>query len=224
MRFIEFFAGNQALTTIFEEKGFESFSLDIIQVRGARKIDFLVDFMHWDYKTFEKDYFDVIWFGFPCTTFSKASGGKHFLRNAYPLTDTAKASIIMLHRMFDIINWFHSAVFYIENPAGGLVNNIHFREIFDTYQAYIYRLDQSTFGYYTQKPTDIFTNSNIPFLHCPHYRVKGKRQKIKFDNLSLVKRQAYTSAFASFICNNALQHLGSPCFCLKTSSGATQTM
>lgn len=207
MRFIEFFAGKQALTKTFESKGFECLSLDNNQVKGARKIDYLIDFMEWDYKSFDKNYFDFIWFGFPCTTFSKASGGKHFLRHAYPLTDEAKKSIKMLKRMFAIIEWFDRAVFYIENPAGGLCNNIHFRERFDKYQAFIYRLDQSTFNYYTQKPTDIFTNSKIPFLHCPHYRVKGKKQKIKFDNLSLVNRQAYTQEFAEFIFENAIRNL-----------------
>jgi hypothetical protein len=207
MRFIEFFAGKQALTTIFESNGYECFSLDNNQVSGARKIDFLVNFMNWDYKSYDKNYFNIIWFGFPCTTFSKASGGKHFLRHAYPLTDEAKNSIIMLKRMFEIINWFDTAIFYIENPAGGMINNIHFLQYFDKNQAFIFRLDQSTFGYYTQKPTDIFTNSKIPFLSCPHYRVKGKRQKIKFDNLSLVNRQAYTVEFARFIFENAIKNL-----------------
>lgn len=203
MRFIEFFAGKQSLTTVFEKEGFDCYSLDNNQVRGCRKLDFNIDFMVWDYTKYDKNYFDVLWFGFPCTTFSKASGGKHFLRNAFPLTEKARHSVIMLNRLFEIINHFDKAIFYIENPAGGMCNNIHFREKFDNYQALRYRLDQSTFGYYTQKPTDIFTNSKIPFLHCKHYRVRGKTQKVKFDNLTLIKRQAYTIEFAKFIFDNA---------------------
>lgn len=206
MRLIEFFAGCQVITSTFEDKGWECFSLDELQVRDKRKVNFLEDFMCFDYKQFNPDDIDVLWFGFPCTTFSKASGGKHFLRHAFPLTDKAKESLLMLERMFEIIDYFSNAIFYIENPSGGLCNNIHFLEKFKHYQAYIYRLEQGSFGYYTQKQTDIFTNSSVLLITNPVTRTRGRYQKIKFDNLTLVKRQAYTSSFAEFIYENAIRN------------------
>ena len=201
---IEFFAGKQQLTSSFLNENVNCLSLDFIQIRNTRKIDLLIDFMDFDYLSYAPGYFDFFYFGFPCTTFSKASGGKHFKNGFCPLTDNALTSIILLNRMFDIIDYLKPKVFYIENPTGGLCNNYYFNNRFKQYQAYIYRISLGSFGFPTQKMTDIFTNSNIPIMSNQVARQNKRYSKQKFNNLTLRQRQAYPKAYAEMIVENCI--------------------
>ncbi len=206
MRSIEFFAGSAGITAAFRSHKIEAFSLDIVNLRGCGSHNFLMDFLDFNYLSYPKDYFDIIYFGVPCTAFSKASGGLHFDKNFKPLTKTALKSEIIVSRVFDIISYFSSAVWYIENPSGGLFRYLTLKKIIPRIDVYVYRIDQVLFGFPTKKQTDIFTNSTIPFLINPVHRVNGKYQKVKFDNLTLKQRQAYTVAFCDYIVNNALNN------------------
>lgn len=199
---IEFFSGSQQLTTTLNSLGINCISLDNRKLRGSKAPDHFIDFLEFDYKMFHTEYFNVLYFGFPCTAFSKASGGKHFNKRRHPLTATAHTSIKLMMRMFEIIDYFSSATFYIENPAGGLANNYYFANIWPLYKAHIYRLSMDHFGFPTTKQTDLFTNSSIPFLFNRSHRVNGKYSKQKFSNLSLNKRQSYTPDFCNFIASN----------------------
>lgn len=199
---LEFFAGTQQLTRSLLENNIDCKSLDIVQVRNCRKIDFLIDFMDFDYKAYAPDHFDFMFFGFPCNTFSKASGGKHFFKGFCPLTVKAYNSILMLDRMFQMINYFDRAIFYIENPAGGLYNNYYFKSHFQNLAAHTYRLPLGGFGFCTQKMTDIFTNSQILFIYPQITRQNGRYHKQKFNSLSLRERQAYPKPFTEMITVN----------------------
>ena len=207
MKGIEFFAGKQLLTTTFNNNNIQCFSLDNHQVRGARKLDFNIDFFDFNYKAYNSKEFDFLYFGFPCTTFSKASGGKHFKNGFCPLTDMALTSIEMLNRMFEIIEYLKPKVFYIENPSGGLCNNYYFLNHWKQYQAHIYRISLGSFGFPTQKMTDIFTNSDIPIIHNPVTRQNGRYSKVNFDNLTLRQRQSYPLPFCEMIVENCLLNL-----------------
>jgi hypothetical protein len=206
---IEFFSGRQKLTETFLAHGVTCLSLDNHQVRGSRKLDFHIDFFDFDYKSIPPAHYDFLYFGFPCTTFSKASGGKHFKNGFCPLTPMALTSLDLMERMFQIIDHLQPKVFYIENPSGGLCNNFYFKQYFDKYLAYIYRFSMQSFGFPTQKLTDIFTNSSIPILSNPVTRCNGRYSSVKFDNLTLRQRQAYPQAFCDMIVENCLLHLGS---------------
>lgn len=201
---IEFFAGKQLLTKTFINKKINCLSLDSHQVRQSRKLDFKIDFFEFNYKAYYPGYFDFIYFGLPCTTFSKASGGKHFKNHIEPLTTTALTSIEMINRMFEILDYLKPKVYYIENPSGGLCNNHFFKKHFDKRQGYIYRMSLGAFGFATQKMTDIFTNSTIPILHSPVTRQNGRHSKVNFDNLTLRQRQSYPLAFCEMIVENCL--------------------
>ena len=199
---IEFFAGKQLLTETFISNKIGCYSLDNHQIRSCRKLDFEIDFFDFNYKAYYPGYFDFLYFGLPCTTFSKASGGKHFRKGIEPLTDMALTSIKMINRLFEILDYLKPKVFYIENPAGGLCNNHFFNIHFKQYQAYIYRFSLGAFGFPTQKMTDIFTNSIVPILHSPVTRQNGRYSKVNFDNLSLRQRQAYPLPFCEMIVEN----------------------
>lgn len=202
MRTIEFFCGTAHLSDVLEYQGHLAHTLDLVQIKNSRKIDYLQDFLEFDYKAFSPAHFDVIFFAIPCTAFSKASGGKHFDKNWQPLTQTAVTSSLIVQRCFEIINYFSQAIFYIENPAGRLVTFPPMAAFVTRSDVHIWRFDLLIFGFPTKKQTDLITNSEIPFLFCPVHRVNGKYQKNKFDNLSLRQRQTYPLAFCEFIANN----------------------
>lgn len=204
MRSIEFFAGSAGITAAFRSHKIDAVSLDIVNLRGCSSHDFLMDFLDFNYLDYPVDYFDIIYFGLPCTAFSKASGGLHFDKNFTPLTETALNSEVIVLKVFEVISYFSNAIWYIENPAGGLYRYLLFKKILPRLDVHVYRMDQILFGFPTKKQTDIFTNSQVPFLINPVHRVNGKYQKVKFDNLTLKQRQAYTSAFCEYIANNAL--------------------
>jgi len=204
---IEFFSGSGTLSQHFRLRGYNSMTLDNHKKTAKYPGHHFADFMDFDFKQYSRAHFSVLFFGFPCTTFSKASGGLHFTNRTDCKTAAAHTSIKMMFRMFEIIDYFSNSVFYIENPAGGLAYNYYFRNIWPYYQAHIYRLSMDHFNFPTTKQTDIFTNSDIPFLFNRSHRVNGKYAKNKFDNLSKRKRQTYTPEFANFIGNNVSQHL-----------------
>lgn len=204
MMVIEFFAGSQSLSNIFRYQGHNVTSLDFVQVKGSPELDLKMDFMDFDYKSYSPGHFDILYFGQPCTCFSKASGGLHFSKIWEPRSHAAKASILMLERTFEIINYFKNATFYIENPAGRLYDFPAMQVFVKLNKILVYRLDLGAFGFATKKQTDIFTNSKIPFLFNPVHRVNGKYQIQKFDNLSKVNRQKYPIAFCEMIVANAV--------------------
>lgn len=198
---IEFFAGCSQITQAFIKKGGLCYSLDFVQLKNERKIDFLTDFLAFDYKQFSPGYIGFLYFGLPCETYSKASGGLHWCKNEI-LTMNALAAYLYFLRMVEIIKYFDKAVFYIENPSGAVCSKAFFLEFVSQYQAYIYTLSLSSFGFCTQKKTNVITNSELLLVSPTTYRVNGRYQKQKFDNLSLKNRQRYPFHFAEFIVNN----------------------
>jgi hypothetical protein len=203
MRSIEFFAGSSVLSSQLEQHEFSSYTLDFVQVKNTRKVDFLMDFMDFDYSLFSPGHFDVLYFGQPCTCFSKASGGLHFDKNWQPLTPAAHNAILQLSKTFEIIKYFCNAVWYIENPAGRLFSFPPMQEFLKSQNSHVYRIDLGAFGFITKKQTDIFTNSKVILLSNPMHRVNGKHQAYKFDNLSKVNRQKYPEHFCKWIAENA---------------------
>lgn len=203
MVLIEFFSGSSSLSDYFERNGSISITLDNRQVRQCREVDYKANFLEFDYKVLSIYKPTVLYFGLPCTAWSKASGGVHFDRNYTALTSTATDSILMLAKVFEIISFFPQAVWYIENPAGRLFNSPYMQGYFKVLKFFVYRFDMAVFGFPTKKQTDLFTNSTVPLLYCPTHRVNGRYQSNKFSNLSLKQRQKYPSAFCRFIFENA---------------------
>jgi site-specific DNA-cytosine methylase len=202
---IEFFAGCSVITKEFINTGHTCLSLDNVQHRQERKIDYLIDFLVFDYKSFNKKEIDFLYFGFPCNTFSKASGGLHWEKNKI-LTINALDAYLMFLRMVEIINYFSNAVFYIENPSGSICSKKFFLDWVNTNKYYIYTISMSSFGFSTQKKTNIITNSSVLLISPDTRRVNGRYSKNKIENLSLKKRQKYTPFFAKFIVSNFIKN------------------
>lgn len=203
---LEFFAGTQKITQAFNAKGGVCYSLDIVQLKKERKIDFLMDFLEFDYTRFAKDEIDFLYFGLPCNCFSLASGGKHFIKNEVLSIEGVNAYLLFV-RMTEIINYFSNAVFFIENPSGAICSRKFFKEWCFDNGFYIYTISQLSFGYSTQKKTNIITNSKALLITPNTYRSKGRYQEVKLKNLSLKNRQAYTECYADFIIDNFVKSI-----------------
>ena len=202
---LEFFAGTQKITKAFNNRLGGCKSLDFVQLKNERKIDFLIDFFEFDYQTYDPFLLKFLYFGFPCNTFSKASGGLHWEKEKFKTMESLAAYLMFL-KMAEIIKYFRNAVFYIENPSGAICSKEFFKNWCKDNGFYIYTISQLSFGYPTQKKTNIITNSKVLFVSPNTYRSKGRYQKVKLEDLSLKNRQAYTASYADFIIDNFIKH------------------
>lgn len=203
---IECFSGTAQITEIFRGKGVQCLSLDRFQLRKGNKIDLLIDFLDFDYRSYSWDHFDFLFFAVPCTAFSKASGGKHFSKSFVPVTSRSEESIMIINRVIEIIKYFSKAVFYIENPAGGLYRYLVHIGFLPCNKVFVYRVDLLVFGFPTKKQTDVITNSTTPIMVSPIHRVNGKYQAKKFSNMTVTQRQTYPHSFVAMIVDNAISN------------------
>lgn len=181
----------------FRSYNIECYSLDIEQHPGHKSTDFVCNFLDFDIQQHPPGHFDFCFCAMPCTAFSIASGGAHF-RQSVPLSEKAFDAIRLLRKFHDFVN-YHGLKFVIENPAGGLCNNNWFNAYFDTQ---ITRLTFSSFGYPTMKKTDLFYNFPLLLIVPYQYRVNGKYQVKKLDNMSYRDRVTYPDHFVKWIVDN----------------------
>ena len=118
MKVLELFSGTGSVGKCCESLGWESVSVDI-DSEATHKCD-IMDF---DYKQYDKDYFDIIWASPPCTNYSKLQDG--FLgrkRKGEIYTKEIQEKEMLsddrfVKRTLEIIEYFNSHYWFIENPA-----------------------------------------------------------------------------------------------------------
>lgn len=186
----------------FISQGFPCKSLDMHPGYLNNKTDIQTNFLKWDYKQYKRDYFKFMFIALPCQTFSIASGALHF-KNSIPQTPQAHEALQILHYLRVIVDYFNCE-FVIENPAGGLVNNSTFNNLFTTY---VTRLTLKNFGFPTQKKTDLFFSFNNLLLVPVTYRVNGRYQNQKLDNMSYNQKVNYPDHFVKFIVSHIIKSI-----------------
>lgn len=199
---LELFSGSQTLRKAFEASGHTVTSLDYIKFRNTAVDTILTDIMDWDFRGFNKCQFDVIWIGLPCTTYSKASGGKHFYDYCNPRTTEAIKALEIFDKIVEILEYFNPLIWYIENPAGGFLNFPHIKDFIKYSNCNIESIYQSSYGYPIPKHTVLLTNNDVPLITNPYYRIKGRYNKQTLDNMSLKQRQSYPVLFCEAIVKN----------------------
>tara|TARA_R110000787_G_scaffold199605_6_gene310707 strand:+ start:3323 stop:3925 length:603 start_codon:yes stop_codon:yes gene_type:complete len=112
VRLLELFSGTGSVGNVCETLGWESISVDI-ELPATHRCDIMV----FDYKQYPKDYFDIIWASPPCTEYSKAK--TRGIRNI----DGANKIVL---KTLEIINYFDTDVWYIENPQTGKLKDQEF--------------------------------------------------------------------------------------------------
>ena len=127
MRLLDLFSGTGSVAMKAREMGYETTSLDIVD--GA---DICCDIMKWDYKVYDKGYFDIIWASPPCDTFSirrRSIIGRNGHTKESILNDLIERGLPLLFKTREIIEYLNPKLWFIENPQTGLMKNYFESEI-----------------------------------------------------------------------------------------------
>jgi hypothetical protein len=203
---LSLFDHSNAMRDAFRAKGYEALSLDIQKPDKKNPQDLHMDIMNFNYKAFHHSTVSFLFIALPCQVYSIASGGYHF-KLSIPKTKKAIKHIQILIRIYQITRHFNCD-FIIENPAGGLINNKIFQSFFNLD---VTRLTLKSFGFVTQKKTDLFSNFNLLVLNNPVTRVNGKYQKQKLDNLGYRARVLYPQSFVDTIVHSVIKQSNTLC-------------
>ena len=110
-------------------------------MKGA---DINQDILHWDYKQFDRNHFDIIWASPPCTEYSRAK------TPGIRKIDYANSIVL---KTLEIIDCFNPEYWFLENPQTGLLKEQEFMKGLPFYD-----VDYCKYGMSYRKRTRIWTN------------------------------------------------------------------
>lgn len=180
----------------------ECVSVDILPGHQSSPVNIVTDILNFNYKSFDIDSVKFLHIALPCDCYSIASGSFHF-KKGVPVTLAAHNAIRILIKIYQITKYFDCS-YLIENPTGGLINNPFFKSFFNLN---VTRLTLANFGYPTRKQTDLFYNFDMLLLVPVTYRVNGKYQVYKLDNMSYRKRVDYPTHYVNWIVENIIKNV-----------------
>jgi hypothetical protein len=174
MRLLEVFCGTKSFGKVFEKHNWEVISLDN-DAQWSPTI--LANVLDWDFKNFDKNYFNHIHFSPPCIMMSqlqqswygryKGRGENKYLWTEEIHLKELEKSDLILHKINEIINYFENITFTIENPYHKKSNSIIKRNILN----YPFEIvDYCRYNHPIKKPTTIFNNFNLKLLRCNKYK------------------------------------------------------
>ena len=149
MRLLELFSGSGHISNHFRKRGYETITLDLYTPADIQQ-----DILTWDYKAYNKDYFDFIWASPDCVSWSVATTKHRTLKEGLtPKTETAILGERLILKTLEIIKYFNPKYYVIENPRGKLRHFPPMLEIpYRTTSFYI------NYDFPTHKPTDLWSN------------------------------------------------------------------
>ena len=153
----------KALERIYGPGNYEYVGVDTEAKFGAQV---QMDVRDWDYqRSYPTKYFDIVWASPPCTEYSRAkTRGARRLEHA--------DSIVA--RCLEIIAYYEPRLWFIENPATGLLKT---REIMQPLSRYIHTCSYCKYGRDYKKATNIWTNrEGLVLQHCTSNPCDHKRQ------------------------------------------------
>ena len=156
MKVLELFCGTKSFTKVAEEKGCESFTIDLLREFEPDLVKDMLDVKAEDIP-FKPD---IIWVSPPCKTWSIASCVYHWNKDGTPKTKNAEIGEDMLKHTIALIKELKPKYFFIENPRGLMRKNPVFEDlphIRRTITYCKYKTEGETIGNF-MKPTDIWTN------------------------------------------------------------------
>lgn len=162
MKILELFSGSGRMSTYFKQLGFDTFTVDnnkdfnshtnlIADILSITPDDII--------EKFGKP--DVIWASPPCTAFSVASIGHHWLgdkNSKFPKTEFAELSIKIVKHTIWLIEQLSPKYWFIENPRG-ILRKMPFMQELPRYT-----VTYCQYGDNRMKPTDIWTNHPEPMF------------------------------------------------------------
>tara|TARA_R100000951_G_scaffold56022_1_gene47075 strand:- start:3247 stop:3957 length:711 start_codon:yes stop_codon:yes gene_type:complete len=158
MRILELFSGTGSVGKVCKKLGYdEIISVDLILPATHTK----TDIMTFDYKQYDKDYFDIVWASPPCTAYSnlqnswigrKKKDGSIFTKEK--IETMRNEADLLVAKTLEIIKYFNPDKWFMENPGTG---NLKKRDVVKDLPFYdVDYCMYSDWGY--KKHTRIWTN------------------------------------------------------------------
>jgi hypothetical protein len=162
VRVLELFKGTGSITNYLKETNpdYEVISLDILSKYNPTITS---DILTWDYKIYNKNYFDIIWASPECKIFSNLQY-THIGKKWKTRSDLDNARIknwCFPLKVLEIIEYFQPKVFFIENPYYSAMRDIPEMKLIKSF-----RFDYCAFGYNYKKPTRLWTNLDLKDKIC----------------------------------------------------------
>ena len=164
MKVLELFSGTGSVGKVCKQLGYNVVSVDMIM-----EADHKCDIMDFDYKQYDKDYFDIVWASPPCEKYSalqrcwfgRERNGEIYTKEKN-LEEQNEADKLV-EKTLEIIDYFKPKYWFIENPQTGDLKN---RNIMKNINFYDYDYCKySDWGY--KKTTRIWTNKkDLKPLKC----------------------------------------------------------
>ncbi len=169
-KLLEIFCGTKSISNVFEKNGWQTYTVDIDAKYKPTECINILDF---DYKKFDKHYFNHIHFSPDCRYMSqnqqtwygrlKGRGDDKYLFTKELHVEKLNESDKLLYKVNEIINYFEDNTFTIENPYHTKFNNIINRNILN----YPYEIvDYCMYNYPIQKPTVFINNFDLKLKRC----------------------------------------------------------
>ena len=120
MKMLELFSGTKTVSTVFEQMGYEVYTIDINpDLEPSLAADLLT--VDSPYILSEFGYPNVIWASPDCTKFSWASGSRNEFRanNTEPLSEDAEYAIELVQHTLTLIDELQPEYWFLENPNHG---------------------------------------------------------------------------------------------------------
>ena len=150
MRVIELFAGSRSIGKAAEALGLDVWSTDLHPFDGVDLAEDILKLSADDIPHAGED--TILWASPPCTGFSVASIGRHWVEPGVPKTDTARLGMELVQHTLKLIEDINPRYWFIENPRGMLRK----LPIMDGLTRHTVTYCQ--YGDERMKPTDIWTN------------------------------------------------------------------
>jgi site-specific DNA-cytosine methylase len=160
MRILELFSGTGSWGKICTKKDYEVISVDINDYEGKFSPTHKINILEFDYKQYDKDFFDIITGSPPCIYYSalqRAWIGKLKKDGIYTIEKHNKNlenADTFVKKTFEIIDYFNPSLWFVENPQTGTLKNREFMKDKPYYDIDYCRY--SNWGY--RKRTRIWTN------------------------------------------------------------------
>jgi hypothetical protein len=159
MKTIELFSGTGSFSKAAKDMGYGTFTIDIEKRFNP---DICLDILGLDFENIERllEDKDIVWMSPPCTTFSLASGNRHWTKDRQPKTLDARIGrdCLAIYKRIAHHCIMTDKIFFIENPNG--------RAVWFLPDAWLKKAWYCQYGDKRAKPTNIWTNLDIRFRTC----------------------------------------------------------
>lgn len=211
MKGIELYCGSGKMSETIKASALSCFSFDSRSRKGVCTPDFRVNIMNLSpKKVFHcvgSRKIDFAFVGLPCTIWSHASGNFHIDENFNPKTEFGFNMLALTNHTLQLLEGLKCSRYFIENPRGRLRYYKPMTDFLVRNNGMIKEFTMSSFGFSSQKPTNIYTNAHdLTFPPLDAYG-RGAKAHRSLNNLTTCQRQAYPLEFCEHITNYLLSKL-----------------